>query len=493
MYGAATCVAAMCVAASPLAAQASTEYARVAGIVFDSVAMRPLSGAVIQLVAASDPTRIRSTTTDIGGAYSIDSVSVGLYLLGAFHARFDSLGLNAPLLRVDVKAAGDVRAPMAVPSGATIVSRLCGSADVAPGQKPSLFMGFVRSARGEQLTKPAQVRVQWFEMTVNAKRIERRSPSRLTTTSESGAFAVCGIPTSGPITARAFVGADSSGYVELQPRADGLLLRDLYVGAASRVELSTLSDAPATTQPTSNGSGNGVSTSVLRGNASVRGVVRNAEGAPISGARVVLWGSGVEATTSASGAFVLTQLPAGTYTMESRAVGFTPSRMAVDALETEENLAEFTLARYVPSLDTMRVQAYTNQASNSYGSFLRRKQAGFGYFLDEDAIEKRSPVFMSDLLRTVPGVRIAMGTSGQSVVQMRGSDFSPYCTPTVLVDGMQVYSEDGNLENIASPQQVRGIEVYPRTANMPVELQRMNGCGAVVIWTGRRELPSRPR
>ena len=138
---------------------APAQMARIFGIAYDSVAMRPLVGAMIQLVDGSDPTRIRSAETDAHGDYAIDSVRVGTYLLGFFHPRVDELAVETPLVRIDVRTVGEIRAHVAIPSARTISARVCGPA--ATRDSVGLFMGVVRSAHGAALSAPARVRAQW--------------------------------------------------------------------------------------------------------------------------------------------------------------------------------------------------------------------------------------------------------------------------------------------------------------------------------------------
>ena len=97
------------------------------GIVFDSLAMRPLTGALVQFVVADDPAQVRTATTDTRGAVAFDDVRRGAYLIGFLHPRLDSLALSPPLLRVDVRAPGALHASLGVPSSATLLTRLCGA------------------------------------------------------------------------------------------------------------------------------------------------------------------------------------------------------------------------------------------------------------------------------------------------------------------------------------------------------------------------------
>ena len=468
--------------------------ARVVGVVFDSVAMRPLRDALVQLVAANDPARIRSVKTDERGAYAVDSLKIGVYLLGFFHARLDSLGLESPLMRVDVQSDGELRAPLAIPSSRTLIGKLCGPT-AANNAAQGMFMGFVRSSRGEPLAAPARVRAQWLEVTVGPRGIERRNPARYVTTTAAGAFSICGIPTDVKITSRAFVGADSSGFVELEMPRGGLLYRDVYVGSATKVALTPVIDTAskddkrtAAAGPTTFAS----SASALRGNGKLRGTVRSVSGQPIANARVTIWGSGLDATTNNSGQFTMQSLPSGTYTLESRAIGFAPNRSPVDVLDGAEGSTDVAMEVFVPMVDTMRVRANRNPGRDPIAEFDQRKKSGFGYFLDEDAISRRNPMYMSDLLRMTPGMSISPGQLGGDRVAMRGSGSTGTCTPTVFVNGARTASDDGMIDNIVNPQDVKAVEVYTQTSSMPIQFQSLNGCGSIVIWTGvRRSLNDR--
>lgn len=476
-------VAMLIAAAAPANAQrtgsqgaTAATMARVSGVAFDSVGMQPLGGAMIQLVSADNPSLVRSATADARGVYAIDSVSAGTYLLGFFHARLDSLHMQAPLLRVDVQTAGEIRAPIAIPSAATLIARICGPGE--NGRAVTLFMGRVRSARGEVLSAPARIRAQWVEINVGPRGIERNRPSQLLTTNADGAFALCGLPSEGEILARAFLGPDSSGFVELQVPRNHLLVRDVYVGAATQMK------APATST---------TSTTVLQGPGALRGTVRNASGQPIRGARLVLWGSGREDSTNASGQFALQSLPAGTYTMEARAIGYLPVRQPVDVLENGESATDLAMDVFVPTIDTVRVRADRDPRLDAMTGFERRRRSTFGHFLDSDQLERRNAMFMSDMLRQTAGVVITPSGGFGDRVQLRDGGARYSCTPTLFLNGVRTAADDGVLDAVVNPQNVRAVEVYPRTGSVPIEFQGNNGCGSIVIWTGPRQpTPKRP-
>ena len=454
--------------ASTNVAVAQRPSARIFGTALDSTTMRPLVGAFIQLVAADNPSNLRSAVTDANGAYVIDSVRVGTYLLGFLHPRLDSLQLEAPLLRVDVRTDGEIRAPVTIPSTRTIVTRLCGP--LAVQDSLGVFLGVVRPTRGRSLPSAARVRAQWIEVTLGPKGVERHSPSHFATTSPTGSFALCGIPIEGTFLVRAFAGSDSSGFVELEGSRTHLVYRDIYIGGATKVlDRSALS--------------------ALRGNGMLNGTVRSNSGQPIRDARVVIWGSGREDTTNASGQFTMAGLPAGTYSLEARALGFLPKRIPVDIPDGTDGAADVALDVFVPTLDTMRVRANRNNPLDNLADFNRRKRMGGGYFVDEAQLNKRGAMFMSDVLRGIPGMTITPHEIIGDKIMMRGTAGSGSCVPAIFINGVRALNQDGSLDGVVNPQQIRAIEVYSRLGGTPSEFNSQNGCGSIVIWTGMRRSP----
>lgn len=470
----ARCAAALCAMAMvmvmvmftvPLAAQTSAPAAktRVFGQVFDSIAMRPLPGALVQLVQADDPAVVRTATADTRGAFAFDAVDRGAYLLGFFHPRLDSLSLTSPLMRVDVRVAGALQASLGIPSSTTLLTTFCGAS--ALRDTIGLFQGRVRQVSGAPITAPAKVRVQWAELVLGSRGLERRTPSVLATTSADGAFAVCGVPAGSMMMTRAFSGSDSSGFVELALPITGYLNRDLLVSSVTK---TTPNDGfPMLT--------------VSRGDGVLRGTVRNFRGEPVPGARVGVWSSGIEVSTNATGQYTMRALPSGTYTLEARAVGFQLGRLPVDIDATGSATADVTLER-LATLDTVRVKASRMYTSRALEEFDTRRKAGGGFFLDDVAIEKRQAVTMADLFRVAPGVTVLPGQAFGDQVLMKGA--GGYCIPAIFLNGNRIVNEEGSLDQLADPREVRGVEVYSRGAMVPVQFQSSSGCGAIVLWVG---------
>ncbi len=462
-----------------------TPTARMRGVVFDSVAMQPLSGAVVQVVSTGDPSRIRSATSNAVGEFLVDSLPRGAYVLGFLHDRLDVLGIESALHRVDVQTSDDIEVRLVIPSAATLVTHRCGNAPL--GQAPSMFIGVVRPTRTITLSARARVRAQWTEVLAGPQGIERRSPVRFTEASENGFFAFCGVPTDVPILTRAFAGSDSSGVVELIAPTNGLLVRDLFIGAANRVKSPFPFEANRTISKTSS-----VQITWVRGNGQLHGFVRTDDGKPIAGARVTVWDTGIDASTNVDGQFTLKALPIGTYTLETRGLGFQLRRQPVDVPEGAEGLVDVVLSVVAPTLDVVKVKAGANTSAVPLAEFERRRKSGFGHFLDETQIEQRAAMHTSDLFRGTPGMTIMPSVSAGDKVLMNAAGGGGLCVPAVFLNGVTI-TTDGNLDAFVNPKEVRAVEIYSRVASVPVQFQSRNGCGSIVLWTGaRRTSPPKP-
>jgi len=110
-------------AQSPPAESRSTT---ITGVVFDSLEMRGLPDAMVQISGTGGQSFTRSATTDTAGRFTFSEVPVGTFLLGFFHPKLDALSLTSPTLRVDVRTDQPVQARLAVPSPQTIVRSCAG-------------------------------------------------------------------------------------------------------------------------------------------------------------------------------------------------------------------------------------------------------------------------------------------------------------------------------------------------------------------------------
>ena len=427
---------ALVLCAAPLLAQQGS----VAGTVFDSVAMRPLANAAVQVVARNAPEGVMySALTDAEGRYELH-LQPGSYLAAFESATLDSLGIKVEPVSFDVRASERATADMAVPTPKRIVAALCGRADEEIGA----VIGFLRDARTGNPVDSGKVEGLWHELIIRKGGLRYEEVGAEVRVRSDGWFALCGVVPDGEAFIMGSRRSDHTSEVLLRVPSDGLVRRDLFIGG----------------------------TTVLRGR-----VVT--DDGPARGAEIRISGRDRPAITDSAGQFVAGSSPAGTQTVEARLLGHFPHRMVVDLAADGETTVEFRLTKLRKMMDTVQIVAERVYASR-LADFRERKTRGGGTFMDERYITASRAKDLYDLLQRAPGIRVADWRGGKRVT-MR--DAQGDCVPGLYLDRARV--EPGVLNDLGKMLpiiEIGGIEVY-RGANVPAEFTSFTGCGVVVIWT----------
>jgi hypothetical protein len=161
----------------------------------------------------------------------------------------------------------------------------------------------------------------------------------------------------------------------------------------------------------------------------------------------------------------------------SRAVGYTPTIQAVDVMERgmEDVHVELTRSTVLPGVKvTERLSIPRLRAE-----FEERRKDGFGVFLDETVIERKTNV--RNIFENIPSLEVA--GRDQSAFRM----FTPVmsmsgpCPVNVLLDGRKSDTE----ELVALPKTlIAAVEVYIRQSTAPAKYRPIsNLCGMVLVWT----------
>ena len=476
-------------ACSAGAQSAPAPTASLRGTVYDSVAAKPMAGATIQLVLANAPEASRSVRTDSLGGFRVDSLPAGEWLVGLMGARLDSLGVEQLAQRVTLRDKRTARVTLAIPSARTLITRICG--DSVARDSSGLLHGVLRRASPERPGIQGTVRVQWVVYTLTRGAIARSLSGLEFTTAPTGEYRLCGVPTGAMVRLRAWSGTDSTGILDVELDPTGLAYQDLTVGSARRQAMPLTgrerdSAAVATATATRIPAEEALlpeSVPVLRGSGRLEGLLRGAGGQPVPNARVIVWGSGLTAMSGADGRARLADLPTGSYLLDVRALGYEPHRRIVDLLP-DSTVAVAVGMEKLMLLDTVRVRALRESIDPNLQEFSQRRKQGMGRFLGPEELERINPIFLDDVFRTIPSVRVQAGGMGGDQIFMRGGGRSNVCVPDIYVDGVRIVIEDG-LNWFVPPSQIRAVEVY--TSNFrPPEYSRMEGCGVIVIWTGSR-------
>lgn len=178
--------------------------------------------------------------------------------------------------------------------------------------------------------------------------------------------------------------------------------------------------------------------------------------------------------TGADGKFSFSDLSPGPVVLKVRRMGYKAEMMNLNVgPQTAARPVNVQLGEIVSTVEEVIVEGskghlqefYDHKANNSFAKFFERKD-----------IDAQNPTYLSELLRTVTGAKIQAKGGGNSIL-LRG------CQPMVWVNGMR--APGAELDDVARPIDIAGMEVYPSAAGLPPQYQDRNNrmCGAIMVWT----------
>lgn len=426
--------------------------ATVRGMVHDSLTGLPLAGASVQLVSRDAARPFGATAvTDTAGTFRFADIADGDYSLGFFHPLLDTLGVETPAQALRVRDARAENALLSVPSAATLHTAVCG-----PSPHPEravLVVGLVQHAATGAGAEGAAVRGEWLEFRLGTGGLTRAIGQRVVTAGTSGWYALCGVPAPGTVVLQAHAGGDSTDRLEVELPESGVVRQPLLLGPAH---------PPA-------GAAAVLATGIVRTGSNAR---------PLANALVTV--AGRTARTDERGQWRLPDAPAGTRTLEVRAVGYFPVRQVVQVVANAPPV-EVALVTLRSVLDTVKVLANYDRYSQLQ-EFSQRARGGMGRFLTAQQIAQRVPIFTSDLFRAIPGVYLEQDSAGP-VLTMK-SVFADRCTPAVYLNGFTLGPTSlTDIDMLVKPENLLGVEVYAAGFVPPQFEPGMSGCGSLVFWT----------
>ena len=443
-----------------------TSGATVIGVVFDSIRMRPLAGAIVRLDSSA-----LAATADEDGRYRLEGIPAGQHYLRVQHPFLDTLtvALRSPL---EPYTDGGTRvAELSVPSEDSFLQMACSQAWRNRG--PAALVGRVREADTGVPAAGARVSLVWYEVEVTSA-VRRVPRVREATVAPDGSYRLCGLPAELDGKVQVIRGALTSGEITVSFGANLLYLRSMGLATAAAIAAAPApgdSSRPAATPA-----------SAPLGSARLVGKVVDNTGRPLANARIQLEGTTRATSSRSSGDFALDSLPSGTQSVSVRLLGYGPIEQAVDLTSATPTTVTLKLAEFVPVLEQVRVTAQREKGLEDVG-FTRRKRGSAGFFLEEKDINKNS-LFFSDVMRVAPGIRVQPTGSGrQYLVNAR----DPYGCVMVWVDGtMWQQMEAGDIDDFVKPHELAAIEVFSPT-NTPSEYTVKGGsCMTILAWTYRR-------
>lgn len=438
------------------------------GAAVDSLHDDMLTHATVKILGM--PARMAETTES--GAFRIDSIPPGRYVLEVNHPVLDSLGVRLLSDTVTVTAGQIQTIELAVPGVRSLVQRVCDPIKLRLG--PGVILGRVLDADTDKPATGAEVSVAWTETEANTT-VGLRTMTRLRTAKvgPDGTYRICGVPTNFSGSIQANRGTAKTAEVPITVTEQPLSMRDLLL--PPEVVAAAASVAPGT----HTGSDSVATVTARRvGRAVITGIVTNAGGVPVSGARVSVQGSASSTSSGPDGKFALTGVLPGTQSVLVRRVGYAPVQMPLDVTALATNKLTVRLGAYTAVLSSVEVKAKADPLSST--GFERRRKMGTGKYIDLDDINRIRPTYTSDILRRIPGIYVSGSGSSASITTTRGNGCVSY-----LIDNNSVASNAGqSIDEIVNSQDVAAMEFY-NPVDVPMELATgsNSGCALLVIWT----------
>jgi hypothetical protein len=314
------------------------------------------------------------------------------------------------------------------------------------------------------------------------------------TAGPGGGYVMCGVPAGEELVVTAAAPGRASGEVALEVPPRGFVVRDLTLGDTAAVAAAAAApDRGATARPRAGrpSAGDTTSAPVARGTARLTGTVRDSAGRPVGGARASVWGTAATAAaaaeTAADGAFTLGGLPAGTRTLEVRAIGFVVRRVPVDLAPGRTATVDVQLDR-VPTLATVTV---LGTPSSGLAGFLERRARKLpDRSITAEDIARWHASLVSDALRGTTAVSVVpdghLGTRllGTSLyTKLHGGNAK--CPAWIVLNGQPLPRGD-DIDRWVGTKDVAGIEVYADGASVPPQYRppdNLDGCSVVLVWT----------
>jgi hypothetical protein len=427
-----------------------TGKAQILGVVVDSLNGRYLSDADVVIEGTK-----ATLETDSLGKFEIDTLPPGTYQVGVFHPLLDSLGIALATKPFHIGPDSSSFILLAVPSAATIIHGICPAQSDARGK--SAVIGHVNDPETLRPVAQAEVSVAWTEIEVSKEFGIRRS-GRLVhdTTDRSGAFKICGLPSSLQATLQARRGSTVTAEIPIS-------LGEKPIELLSRSLL--LSTAESTTKV---------------GNATVSGVVMLEGSSAIAGSRVELLGTDIVAMTNDKGEFTMRNLPSGSRVLLARHLGFGAETAPVDLSSHEEKRVTIKLPKFLAIMDPVLVTARRSAALDKIG-FNQRKKSGIGYYIGPERLQNMHPNAVTDILRMVPGLRVIYGPGGDVVSSSRGVGSG--CVQYYLDDMPYTEMTPGDINSFVTGGEVVAVEVYQDTGTPPQYVRPGTACTTIVLWT----------
>ncbi len=451
-----------------LAAWPATPGHRVTGIVHDPNAGVRLAGAVVQAVRV-DPSATFTAVTDSLGRFELSDLPDGRYAIGFQHRALAALNIDSPIDAFELGADSVVRINLAVPSGAALREMLCGKSDAKA--RDGVLAGFVVTARDDQPLAGARIVARWTEVGINRGKIGPVARDTSATVSDDGTYHMCGVPSDAPVN------------VEVRAAGQREIEGEVFIPLASVVRRDFRMADSATT----------VGSGVLAGR------LLREDGEGIASGRVVIPALSREARVQ-DGNFSLTQLPAGTWAVEARAIGYEPLSALMEVADQASMPARITLAKEAQKLAAVTVVGKASREVKTLEEIRQRSLTSAGTQFMPGNSWLKAAFDPGDVMRGARGFSVKSPTKveGRPYFDSKGrqlpcstsngglrGDRNELKEVAVYIDGMRTPGGLETLNNDLRMDQVLAIETYPDVTTAPFIWRNSATCAVIAVWTKR--------
>jgi hypothetical protein len=193
--------------------------------------------------------------------------------------------------------------------------------------------------------------------------------------------------------------------------------------------------------------------------------------------------------TDTAGAFWLKGPRIGNYEIVAERIGYATvvSPLELQLSEQVEVSVQLDVAAVPLEPLTVKVRSYYDLGllTEFYERMARHERLGMGRFITRDQIDERHALDVGDLLREFALVNVHRQRTTSAYVTLRGGT-SGECHPRVYLNGTLANRNDrAYVDELVSPQDLEGVEIYRGLAQLPGMYHDASGCGVILLWTRR--------
>lgn len=215
------------------------------------------------------------------------------------------------------------------------------------------------------------------------------------------------------------------------------------------------------------------------GRAVVTGEVVTTDGGGLDGVTVRLVGTGWGDRSDDRGRFRIDGIPAGRYALRLDRIGYRAREDTVDL--TDGTVLQVRVEMSTEPVELPGFEITSRSLLLEVQGFYERRAQGFrGVFMDRPEIERRDPLYVGDLFRSIPGVELVQGSRLIMSQSVNLRDGGRGCEPALWLDGIRTSLRNYDM---IRPDHMEGLEVYTG-GGAPGKFNDL--CGTVVIWTRMR-------